>query len=142
MSATSEHFLTPAAGPTPRPDRFNMIEMDLLRTLSGRMRWVGVIMLVFGVLTALLPLLGHITAAALIVGLIQGALMVLLGEMTRRVGIAFVPPAGGQGRSADVLLPGLKRLSGLYGVYLTLCILGIGIVVLTVLYVIGIILSR
>jgi hypothetical protein len=142
MSAASEHFLTPAAAPAPRSDRFSVMEMEMLRTLSGRMRWVGVFMIGFGVLTMLLPLLGHVTATALLGGLVQGGLMLLLGELTRRVGIAFHPPQGGYGRSADVLLPGLKRLSGLYGVYFVLAILGIAILAVMVLIVLAAILLR
>jgi hypothetical protein len=124
MSASSEHILSAAAPTAPGRDRYSVQEMEFLRTLAGRFWWVGVGMMGFGVLMALAPLLGRPTGAQLLVGLVQGGLSVLIGELTRRVGLAFRPPDGGYGRSVEGLWEPLRRLSRLYGVYVFLLILG------------------
>jgi hypothetical protein len=123
MSAHSKHILSAAASIAPGRDRYSVQEMAFLRTLAGRLWWVGVAMMGFGVLVALAPLLGRPTGAELLVGLLQGGLTVLIGELTRQVGVAFRPPDGGYGRSVEGLWEALRRLSRLYGVYVFLLIL-------------------
>jgi hypothetical protein len=141
MNTSSEHFLTPAA-PTAATGFFGFQERKVVRVLASRFWWVGVAMIAFGVIAALAPFLDHWNAATVIGGLVQGGLTVLLGEMTRRVGVAFQALDGGLGRAPEDLWPPLHRLLGLYNVYFFLMLIAVVLFSLLILFIIGMLLFR
>ncbi len=138
MSTTSEHFLSAAGHSSPSRDRFSVEEMDTLRSLSKRIWWVGVLMMGGGIFLLLSMLLSGFNWFLLA----QGVLSLALGELTRRVGLAFSPPEGGYGRTVDQLWPAVQRLLTLYTVYLVLALLAIAVVAVVIVWVVILLSSR
>lgn len=138
MSTASEHFLSAAGHTSSARDRFSVNEMDTLRTLSKRMWWVGVLMMGAGVLLGLVMLVSGFNWVLLL----QGVVTVGLGELTRRVGAAFLPPEGGHGRSVDQLWPVLQKLLTLYSVYLTLTLVALAAFAVIIVWVAILLASR
>ena len=110
---------------------FDVNQNDLLRDLSGKMRFVGLLLLFVGFLNGVSGLI--IMFSKLQDGLssiVGGIILVLIGLWTRRASISFTQIVETEGRDISNLMIALGELRKLYALQYWLILVGTVLLVL------------